>query len=165
MFSLDGLSKRAGAPQLKLAWTVITGPEVARREACSRLELIADTFLSVGSAVQSALPEILPLCPSISQVIAARCRANLAALASAVTNSPITLLRPEAGWSAVLHLPRVATEEEWVLGLAREQQVLAQPGWFYDFEAEPYLIVSLLGEPRDFNEGAARLVDHVTRRL
>ena len=163
MFSLDGLSKRAGSPQLKLAWTVISGPEAARREARARLELIADTFLSVSTAVQSALPEILELCPSLTRVIAARCRDNLALLASSLQASPITLLRPEAGWSAVLHLPRLATEEELVLGLLRQQQVLTQPGWYYDFATEPYLIVSLLSEPRVFAEGVARLVHHVTR--
>lgn len=163
MFTLDGLSKRAGSPQLKLGWMLVSGPEGARREALSRLELIADTFLSVSTPVQQALPQLLELCPEITEHIARRCRENLAALSQAVRGSAVTLLTPEAGWSAPLHLPRVVSEEELVLGLLRDASVLVQPGWFYDFEDEPYAIVSLLGEPRAFHEGVARLVTHVTR--
>ena len=162
-FSLDGLSKRAGSPQLKLGWTIVSGPEQIRREACARLELIADTFLSVATPVQQALPALLALCPQITTDIATRCRTNVQVLRAAVQSSPATLLRGEAGWSAVLHLPHVQSEEELVLGLAREAEVLVQPGWFYDFEREPYSIVSLLTEPRVFQEGVARLVDYVAR--
>lgn len=163
LFTLDGLSKRAGLPQLKLGWTLLSGPERARREARARLELIADTFLSVATPIQQALPELLALCPDLSARIRERCRENLRQLRGAVQGSPVTLLEPEAGWSAPLHLPRVASEDELVLGLARDAGVLVQPGWFYDFEREPYAIVSLLSEPRVFREGAARLVAHVTR--
>jgi alanine-synthesizing transaminase len=162
-FTLDGLSKRAGSPQLKLGWTVISGPERERRAAAMRLELIADTFLSVSTPIQQALPELLELCPRLTEIIAARCRQNLAVLEKALAASPLTLLTPEAGWSALLHLPRVASEEELVLGLLRDEQLLVQPGWFYDFETEPFAIVSLLTEPRVFEEGSARLVAHVTR--
>jgi alanine-synthesizing transaminase len=163
-FTLDGLSKRAGSPQLKLGWTCITGPERARREARARLELIADTFLSVATPIQQALPEVLALCPRITTAIAARCRQNLATLERAVQASPVTLLRAEAGWSAVLRLPVVSSEEELVLGLLREQQVLVQPGWYYDFETEPYAIVSLLTEPSVFQEGTERLVAYISQR-
>jgi aspartate/methionine/tyrosine aminotransferase len=162
-FALDGLSKRAGSPQLKLGWTVISGPEALRRRARVRLELIADTFLSVGTPVQQALPQLLELCPTITSLIGARCRENLVALAAAVSGSPVTLLRADAGWSAVLRLPRVASEEQLLLGLLREQQVLVQPGWFYDFEREPYFVVSLLTPPSVFREGSERLVAYVTR--
>jgi alanine-synthesizing transaminase len=163
-FSLDGLSKRAGSPQLKLAWTQISGPEPQRRKARERLELIADTFLSVGTPIQAALPELLELAPALTELIAARCRGNLMALESAVRGSPVTLLQPQAGWNAVLHLPAVRSEEQMMLDLLREQDVLVQPGFFYDFESEPYSIVSLLTEPRVLKDGAARLVDHVRRR-
>ena len=77
--------------------------------------------------------------------------------------SPVTLLQSEAGWSSVLRLPAVATEEELVLGLLRDAGVLVQPGWYYDFDSEPYAVVSLLSEPRAFEAGAARLVEYVTR--
>lgn len=163
VFKLDGLSKRAGSPQLKLGWTRILGSEPARREARARLELVADTFLSVATPIQQALPGLLELCPEISERIAARCRDNLGRLSRALDGSALTLLTPEAGWSAPLRLPGVATEEELVLGLARDAGVLVQPGWFYDFESEPYVIVSLLSEPRVFQEGVERLVAYVTR--
>lgn len=162
-FTLDGLSKRAGSPQLKLGWTVVAGPEAARREACERLELIADTFLSVGTPIQQALPDLLELCPAVTAAISARCRENLAQLQRAVHATPLTLLRAEAGWSVVLHLPAVASEEQLVLGLLREAGVLVQPGWYYDFQSEPYAVVSLLSEPLVFREGTERLVQYVTR--
>jgi alanine-synthesizing transaminase len=162
-FTLDGLSKRAGSPQLKLGWTVVSGPEAARREALERLELIADTFLSVATPIQQALPELLQLSPAVTTVITQRCRHNLARLERAVQAAPLTLLRAEAGWSAVLHLPAVATEEQLVLGLLRDAGVLVQPGWYYDFESEPYVVVSLLTEPSVFREGTERLVEYITR--
>lgn len=163
LFSLDGLSKRAGSPQLKLAWTQISGPEPLRRKARERLELIADTFLSVATPIQAALPDLLELAPKLTEVIAARCRSNLATLTSSVLAAPVTLLKPQAGWSAVLHLPAVQPEEQLVLGLLREQELLVQPGFFYDFEREPYAVVSLLSEPGTLTAGAARLVDYVRR--
>jgi len=162
-FTLDGLSKRAGSPQLKLGWTVVSGPERERREARERLELIADTFLSVATPIQQALPGVLELCPAVTAAISARCRQNLARLERAVQGAPLTLLRVEAGWNAVLQLPAVASEEQLVLGLLRDESVLVQPGWYYDFENEPYAIVSLLTEPSVFQEGTERLVQYVTR--
>jgi alanine-synthesizing transaminase len=162
-FTLDGLSKRAGLPQLKLGWTVVSGPERERREACERLELIADTFLSVGTPIQQALPELFAVCPSVTAAIAERCRQNLATVERAVHASPVTLLRAEAGWSSVLRLPAVESEEHLVLGLLRDAGVLVQPGWYYDFASEPYAVISLLTEPRVFAEGTARLVEHVVR--
>jgi alanine-synthesizing transaminase len=161
-FTLDGLSKRAGSPQLKLAWTVVSGPEPERRRACERLELIADTYLSVGAPIQHALPGLLQLCPTITEAIRARCRQSLRTLTRLTSDSPVTLLRVEAGWSAVLHLPSLISEEALVLGLLQRHGVLVQPGWFYDFESEPYLVVSLLGEPSTFDEGCRRLVEYVT---
>lgn len=162
-FTLDGLSKRAGSPQLKLGWTILAGAERARAEARQRLELIADTFLSVSTPIQQALPELLELCPSITQSILARGRGNWAALEGALEGSPVSLLRAEAGWGAVLQLPRVQSEEQLVLGLLHEADVLVQPGWFYDFESEPFAVVSLLTEPRAFREGSERLARYLTQ--
>jgi alanine-synthesizing transaminase len=162
-FRLDGLSKRAGAPQLKLGWTLISGPNRLRQAAKARLALIADTFLSVGTPIQRALPGILELCPAITAAIGQRCRENLALLSRLLHDAPVSMLRAEAGWSAVLRLPNVASEEQLVLGLLESEQVLVQPGWFYDFASEPYAVVSLLSEPRLFREGAARLVSYLNR--
>jgi aspartate/methionine/tyrosine aminotransferase len=162
-FSMGGLSKLAGLPQLKLGWTAIDGPEPLRRAARERLELIADSYLSVGTPIQLALPELLASCGSATEWILARCRASLDKLSRALVGTPITLLAAEAGWSAVLRLPALLSEEAWVLGLLREQSVLVQPGWFYDFATEPYVIVSLLTSPDVFEEGIGRLLEHVTR--
>ncbi len=162
-FSMGGLSKLAGLPQLKLGWTAIDGPEPMRRAARERLELIADSYLSVGTPIQLALPELLESCGSATEWILARCRASLDRLSRALVGTPITLQVAEAGWSAVLRLPALQSEEAWVLGLLREQSVLVQPGWFYDFATEPYVIVSLLAPPDVFDEGIGRLIEHVTR--
>lgn len=162
-FSMGGLSKLVGSPQLKLAWTILSGPEPQRREARERLELIADTFLSVGTPIQQALPELLAQAPHVIEAIGGRCRHNLTELARLSASSALTLLRAEGGWSAVLQLPNVVTEDDVVLGLLRDEGVLVQPGWFYDFETQPFCIVSLLTEPATFRAGCERLVDYVTR--
>ena len=161
-FRLGGLSKLAGLPQLKLGWTIIAGPDAARVEARERLELIADTFLSVGTPVQQALPELLALAPQITANILARCRQNLATLRRAAEGSPLSVLRAEGGWSAVVQLPKVHSEDELVMGLLSARQVLVQPGWFYDFETDPYAVVSLLTDAAVFARGAERLVAHFT---
>jgi aspartate/methionine/tyrosine aminotransferase len=161
--SLGGLSKRVGLPQLKLGWTVIDGPESLRCAARERLELIADSYLSVGTPIQLALPEVLADSSGFSDAIRARCRGSLELLSRALSGTPITLLTADAGWSAVLRLPALETEESWVLNLLREQSVLVQPGWFYDFASEPYVIVSLLTPPATFEAGVGRLVEQVLR--
>jgi aspartate/methionine/tyrosine aminotransferase len=162
-FSLGGLSKLAAAPQLKLAWTVLTGPASARSEARARLELIADTFLSVGAPVQLALPEILTAASERTHAVRARCRGNLAQLRQALDGSSLTPLLVEGGWSAIVRLPNLTSEDELVSGLLREHGVLVQPGWFYDFESAPFVILSLLTEPSSFAAGVAGLLHYVTR--
>jgi aspartate/methionine/tyrosine aminotransferase len=161
--TLGGLSKLAGSPQLKLAWTNLSGPEPARREARERLELIADTFLSVGAPIQHALPALLAASSSVTQAIAARCRENLAALQTLTASSLLTPLRVEGGWSAVLRLPSWLDEDAFVLELRRADGVLVQPGWFYDFETQPLVVLSLLSEPQRFREGCERLVARASR--
>jgi len=163
VFALGGLSKLAGLPQLKLAWTLIGGPEPQRREARERLELIADTFLSVSTPVQAALPAILRAHSATTAAMLARCRENASWLEQATRAAPLNPLDAEGGWNAVLRLPSVQSEEELVLGLLEHESVLVQPGWFYDFETEPFAIVSLLTEPPTFHAGIERLVDYVTR--
>lgn len=162
-FVLGGLSKLVGAPQLKLAWTVIAGPEAARHEARARLELIADTFLSVSAPIQHALPEILAAAPELTRSIRGRCCDNLAQLGQVLDGSSLTPLRVEGGWSAVVRLPNLLGEDELVLGLLRDEGVLVQPGWFYDFESAPFVILSLLTEPSTFAAGVAGLRRYVTR--
>lgn len=162
-FSMGGLSKLAGSPQLKLAWTILSGPEAARREARERLELIADTFLSVSTPVQLALPALLEAAPVVTAAIAHRCRQNLDELRRLAAASALTPLHAEGGWCAVLQLPSAISEDDLVVDLLREEGVLVQPGWFYDFERAPFAIVSLLTEPSTFRQGCERLVSYVTR--
>lgn len=154
-FCMSGLSKIAGLPQMKLGWIVAGGP--GNHEALDALELIADTYLSVSTPVQVALPRLLALSSGILQQIRARTASNLARLRGTVQNSAATILRAEGGWYAVLQVPRTRSEEEWSLKLLGEFNVLVQPGFFFDFESEAFLVVSLLPEPITFATGVSRL--------
>jgi alanine-synthesizing transaminase len=158
-FCLSGLSKVAGLPQLKLGWIVTGGPQAARQEAFERLELIADTYLSVGTPVQWAAAALLGLREHLHAQILARVRENRAFLASQIgENSPWRLLATEGGWYAVLEAPRIHTEEEWVLRFLADDHVLVQPGFFFDFEREAFLVASLLTPPHVFRDGVRRIL-------
>jgi alanine-synthesizing transaminase len=155
-FSMSGLSKIAGLPQMKLGWIVASGPR--SEEALDALELIADTYLSVSTPVQVALPRLLGLSNGILQQIRQRTTSNLARLRERMHGSAATLLRTEGGWYAVLQVPQTRTEEEWTLKLLDESDVLVQPGFFFDFGSEAFLVLSLLPEPATFVEGVSRLI-------
>lgn len=158
-FCLSGLSKIAGLPQMKLGWIAIGGPAGLRGDATARLELIADTYLSVGTPVQHALPRLLAAGSKVQRQIVDRIHENLARFEIiAGPNSPGQLLRVEGGWYAILRVPRTRSEEEWCLELLERDSVLAQPGYFYDFQSEAYLVLSLLTPPEIFQEGAHRIV-------
>jgi alanine-synthesizing transaminase len=154
-FSLSGLSKVAGLPQLKLGWIAAGGP--GADEAVRRLELIADTYLSVSTPVQIAAPELLAVRGPFQRALQARLTENRAALAAARgPGAPWDVLRSEGGWSQVLSVPRSRSEEEWALALL-EAGVLVHPGYFFDFPAGAHLVVSLLPEPAQFARAAAIL--------
>jgi hypothetical protein len=156
------LSKIAGLPQMKLGWIVIGGPPAQRTAASERLELIADTYLSVGTPVQHALPKLLAAGENVCQQITARVRENLQHLQAAIgEHSPAQILRVEGGWYATLRVPRTKTEEEWCLDLLEYHDVLVQPGFFYDFESEAYLVLSLLTDVQTFREGVERVVSRL----
>jgi alanine-synthesizing transaminase len=156
--SLGGLSKSAGLPHFKLGWIRVSGPRGARSEALAALELIADNFLSVATPVQAALPEILRIAPRIREAIAARTRAALAALREALADKKSAQLLPvEGGWSAVVRVPRLDTDEDFALQ-ALERGVVVQPGYFFDFDREGCFVVSLLTPPEVMQEGIARIV-------
>jgi aspartate/methionine/tyrosine aminotransferase len=153
---MSGLSKIAGLPQMKLGWIALNGPD--RGQAMDALELIADTYLSVSMPVQVALPRLLALSSGVMEQIRQRTASNLARLRETIHGSAATLLRVEGGWYAVLQVPRTRTEEEWTLKLLDESGVLVQPGFFFDFESEAFLVLSLLPEPEVFAEGVSRLL-------
>lgn len=160
-FLLDGLSKRIGAPELKLAWILLAGPH--KQAAASRLEWIADTFLSVAGPVQRALPELLSAGSGFQRAIAARVLRNLATLRGVADASAVTPLLGEGGWYVPLRLPAVLDEQAWLERLLREERVLPQPGWLFDFEQSPVVVTSLLLPERVFASAAQRLVACVTR--
>jgi aspartate/methionine/tyrosine aminotransferase len=156
-FTLGGLSKSAGLPHYKLGWIRISGP--GKSEAIAALELIADNFLSVAIPVQVALPELLAIAPRIRDAIQKRTSANLAALQAAIANyAAATVLPVEGGWSAVIRLPRIESDEAFALRLIEEHGVVIHPGYFFDFDADGYIVVSLLTETQIFNEGIARII-------
>jgi aspartate/methionine/tyrosine aminotransferase len=165
-FTLGGLSKSVGLPQAKLSWIAVSGPEALARAALERLEFVADTFLSVATAVQVALPRLLREGEAVREAIRSRCRANLAALRALLAPLPaIEALPVGGGWSAVLRVPAVVGEEELALELLRDDGVAVHPGYFFDFPREGYLVVSLLAEPEAFRAGVERLLARVERHL
>jgi aspartate/methionine/tyrosine aminotransferase len=155
-FTLGGLSKLAALPQLKLGWILLNGPEAQVSAALSRLELIADTFLSVGTPVQLALPSLLEAAAQVRGQIRERTARNLAALQGGLAGSSGTVLQVEGGWYAAVQPPATRTEEEWALALL-DRGLLVHPGHFFDFDREPYLVLSLLPHPRDFDAATALL--------
>lgn len=158
VFTLSGLSKVAGLPQMKLGWIHVSGPRPLLTEALERLEWIADAYLPVSAPVQHAAVRWMELAPQIQAAIRARCLENLTAARRAFsTTGGARILEPEGGWCVVIDVPRFHSEEEWTLRLLERDGVLLQPGFFYDFEREAFLIASLLPQPSFFAEGLARL--------
>jgi aspartate/methionine/tyrosine aminotransferase len=159
-FALGGLSKSCGLPQLKLAWIATSGPEGIRKEALSRLEVVADAFLSVGTPVQVAAPSLLARGAELQAPIQARLRENGETLRSRLAvSSPARLLEPEGGWYAVLRVPATHPEEIQVARLLEQSNVLVHPGYFFDFPTEAYLVLSLLPPPPLFALGLGRILD------
>ena len=165
VFSLGGLSKACGLPQFKLGWILAGGPAAAVGTALTRLELIADTYLSVGGPVQHALPRLLSLGAQIRARILERVRANRAALRAAIpAGSPCSLLAAEGGWNAILRVPDLPGadgrpgDEQWALTLLAEAGVLVHPGHLFDMPAGAYLVVSLLPAPAVFLPAVAALI-------
>lgn len=161
VFVLDGLSKSLGLPQCKLAWTSVAGPRNLVDSALSRLEIIADAYLSVATPIQCALPDLLSIEAARHQVIQARLETNLDEVRRLVSGSAATLLSIDGGWSAVLQLPNTRSESEWVLNLLEDYGVWVQPGWFFDFEREAFVVVSLLTPTEELRTGIERLVRRV----
>jgi aspartate/methionine/tyrosine aminotransferase len=161
-FCLSGLSKVVALPQMKLGWIVAGGPEDRRLDALDRLELIADTYLSVGTAVQVAAPRLLARRETMQARIRSRTRKNLDLLTARVeSGGACSLLDVEGGWTAVLRVPATRTGEDWAILLLEEDGVLVQPGYLYDFDGEAYLVVSLLPQPEIFEDGVERLLGRV----
>jgi aspartate/methionine/tyrosine aminotransferase len=156
-FSMSGLSKVAGLPQMKLGWMVASGPAKMRAEAMEKLEWIADTYLSVSTPVACAAAKLLASGVLVQRQIRERTAGNLAVAREALAGSAAGILAVEGGWYVTVRMPRIRGEEDWAIQLLTQESVLTQPGFFYDFESEAFLIVSLLTMPEVFREGIARL--------
>lgn len=160
-FTLGGASKALGLPQVKLGWIAVGGAAPARRAALSALELIADTFLSVGTPVQVALPDLLERARPIRRQIQERVRMNLERARAIVAAQPACeVLRTEGGWSAVVRIPATRTEEAFVLDVLDRERVLVHPGFFFDLPHEAFVVVSLLPPGPVFEDAFARVVRH-----
>lgn len=166
-FSLGGLSKSAGLPQLKVGWIAVGGPPELRDAALAALDLIADTYLSVGTPVQLALPELLALGARRRVAIRERLAKNRRILREtfpAVTG--VTVLPTSAGWSAILRVPAVMTDEQWAITLLERDRVLVHPGYFFDMPGPgTFLVLSLLPASHELGIGLERLRLRVTRLL
>jgi hypothetical protein len=161
-FTLAGLSKSVGLPQLKLGWCIAGGPPQQRDAALAALELIADSYLSVGTPVQVAAPQLLDAGAAIRAAIQERIRRNLATLRAASGRYPACdVLRTEGGWSAVLRVPATRREEQLALELLRAERILVHPGYFFDFPRGAYVVVSLLPPQDVFDDAVARLLRFV----
>ncbi len=164
-FCIDGLSKSAGLPQLKLSWLTASGPEPLVRDAFGRLAWLSDTYLSVATPVQRALPALLERAPAFRAPLLERLRANRARLCASLAGSAASVLHAEGGWYAVIRLPDVAPEEEWVTSLLERRNVSVHPGHFYDFEpGAPHLVVSLLAPEATLARGAEAIRQEVSAR-
>jgi len=161
-FVLGGLSKTLALPQMKCAWILASGPQGVLQAALSRLEIIADTYLSVNSPVQNALGAWLEYAPQIQGQVIARCRENWQWL-SAHVDDHTELLSLQGGWYATLRIPAVKTEEEWVLEFLREDHVSVYPGYFFDFDRGVYIVLSLLPPAPIFREAAGRILKRLAK--
>jgi aspartate/methionine/tyrosine aminotransferase len=158
-FTMSGLSKMCGLPQMKVAWLAVSGPEELKAQALDRLEVIADTYLSMNAPIQHAIPEFLKLRHEFQQQLMSRVRGNLAELnRQLATQKTCGRLEIEGGWYAVLRVPATRTDEEVALDLIEKKGVYVYPGHFYDFPTDGYLIVSLIASEQEFAEGIKRLV-------
>jgi alanine-synthesizing transaminase len=161
-FTLSGLSKICGMPQMKLAWIVVSGPEAQKIEAMARLEVIADAYLSVGTPVQLAAPALLQMRGEFHSQLVARVRANLAELDRQLARqSNCARLECQAGWTAVLRVPALQSDEDLAIALLNSSGVYVHPGHFYDFARPGHMVISLIVPPEDFAEAARRVLEQL----
>lgn len=156
--TLDGVSKRLGLPQMKVAWMRWSGDPTRVTQARSRLEWIADAYLSVSAPAALALPCWLSAGRVVTSALRDRIVRNEKHLEVAVSRRPeVSMLPRTGGWYAVLQIPHVCSEDKWVRTLAREHGVVVQPGFWYDFPRAAYLVVCLIEQTPRFAEGVERL--------
>lgn len=161
-FTLSGLSKISALPQMKVAWIVTSGPEQEVEQAMARLEVIADTYLSMNAPIQWALPILLEQRKQIQRQLLERAQSNLAELDRQLAGQQACRrLQVEGGWNAVLRVPVTRSDEELAIALVHEQSVLVHPGHFYDFPSDGYLVLSLITPSAEFGAGIAKVLEYL----
>lgn len=161
-FTLSGVSKISGLPQMKLAWVVTSGPARFTSRALSRLEVVADTYLSMNAPIQHAAPALLGEGASICGQLLTRISGNLAELDRQLAAQGLcSRLVIEGGWYAILRVPAIRSDEELAVALLDREDVLVQPGYFYDFPQDGYLVISLITPESEFANGLRRLLAFV----
>jgi alanine-synthesizing transaminase len=159
-FTMSGLSKIAGLPQMKVAWLAISGPLDLKRQAIARLEVVADTYLSMNAPVQLAVPALLGQRHHFQRQCLQRVRDNLAQLDNLLARKKLcTRLEMEGGWYAVLKVPVTGSDEDLAVELITNHGVYVHPGHFYDFPSDGYLVVSLITAEAEFSAGIAALLE------
>ena len=162
-FTLSGLSKISALPQMKLAWVIVNGPLDVLREAEARLEVIADTYLSVSAPLAHALPTLLESRRILQPQILERVRSNLCGLDEQLApDCPVNRLRVEGGWYAILRVPSTRADDDWAIELLSRDAVFVHPGHFYDFPSQGHLVISLLPRPEVFQEGMRKLLARIS---
>lgn len=157
-FVLSGISKILALPQMKLSWIIISGEERIKQEAIERLELVSDTFLSVSIPIQNSLKEFFKYGEKLKSIIINRIKENYLILKEYFKDSPVRVLDTSGGWSTILELPRIISEEEWVNRLISEENCLVYPGYFFDFEREAFCSLSLIIEKNLLIKGLEKIM-------
>ncbi|HEX3741819.1 MAG TPA: pyridoxal phosphate-dependent aminotransferase [Terriglobales bacterium] len=159
-FTLSGISKIAALPQMKLAWIAISGPSAEVTPAVQRLEVIADTYLSLNAPIQLAAPVLLDQRKTVQPQLLQRVRANLAELDRQLTaQKSCARLEVQGGWYAVLRIPITRSDEDFSIELLQRSGVLIHPGHFYDFPSDGYLVLSLIAMEDEFRNGVAAVLE------
>jgi alanine-synthesizing transaminase len=158
-FTMSGLSKICGLPQMKAAWLTVSGPQAWKTEALARLEVIADTYLSMSAPIQLAIPALLEQRHAFQKQVIARMNGNLSELDKRLAaQRSCSRLNVEGGWNAVIRVPATRPDEELALELLVTRGVYVHPGHFYDFLSEGYLVVSLISPQSNFSQGLRQLL-------
>ncbi len=161
VFSLNGISKMAGLPQMKLGWIYANGPDELLKTAVSKLEIIADTYLSVNTPVQNALPEILQIHKKISKQILSRIIENRSYLLNKLCNTACNCLDSEGGWYAIVRIPKTKTDEKWAIEILENENVFLHPGYFFNFDSDDNLVISLISQKEIFKEGIDKALEYI----
>lgn len=158
-FTLSGLSKISALPQMKLAWIAVSGPANLAQEAMQRLEVIADTYLSVSAPVQLGARTMLEQRQAVQSQIVARVRENLGELDRQLAlQKTCSRLAVQGGWYAILRAPVTQSDEDLAIALLRNKGVLVHPGHFYDFPQDGFLVLSLIARPAEFSSGLEKVL-------